>query len=408
MPEHPERSLPLPNGEKRQARTYYIEVSPGLVGIAVVGIAERPLSASYTEDHLRKADAHRQRTEPVMRTVNGVYEQMLTKQYCKEVIETAAKGKSDNFYVGKVLKDIDHYADCLLDMLATESYVPSLPKVDVMQCGDKVRRIKKVKFFPDRCVEHAIARVMLPKWDSVIGEDTFASWKNRGINTGRQGYSINRRLKQYISSYSMDEPLYAFKWDIRKCYESVDNDVLDAINARYCRDKRMLNLMSLINHSDPEGGLDIGRYLSQLWIQLYLTPLDRFVKQRLHSRHYVRYMDDGCNLNTEKDILHEWEQRLRQFLWYELHMELNGKRQIFPVGRNRRERSIDMCGYCFFRNFTLLRKRIKVNMKQKLDQPQSMSSYKGLLMNCESANLVVSLGYDNIHRVGREENRQAV
>lgn len=143
----------------------------------------------------------------------------------------------------------------------------------------------------------------------------------------------------------------------------------------------------------------IGNYISRLWVNIYLTELDHYVKHTLHCKEYVRYMDDCAILSEDKNFLHECKHRIMNFLWYELNLELNNKTQIFPISDHRGGRSLDMCGYCFYRNFTLLRKRIKNNIKRKINSPRSMASYKGLLMNCNSVNLVKSLGYDNIQSI---------
>lgn len=168
--------------------------------------------------------------------------------------------------------------------------------------------------------------------------------------------------------------------------------------AKYCKDQDVNKV--IFYFIDSCKGLPIGSYLSQLLINLYLTQLDNFILNECKATEYVRYMDDGAIFSEDKHFLHEIKHRIQNYLWYVLHLELNSKRQIFPIGKNRRGRALDLCGYCFYRNFTLVRKRTKKRIKASKNNPKSMASYKGILMGCESKNLINSLGYDNLQELG--------
>lgn len=340
-----------------------------------------------------------------MKRVGNIFDWMCSEEVLKEAIFNASKGKTKYGTVKNIVDNVDKYAKRLSKMLLEGTFKPTPYIAETIMSEGKQRLIKKLPFYPDRCVQHVIALAMLPKWNKVIGDDSFASWKGRGINAKDRRYSFVKRMKRYINLHHLDRELYCLKIDIRKCYQSVDNDKLDKVNERYCKDKRLLALMKLVNHGDGDGGLAIGNYISQLWINVYLADMDRFIKQELGCKQYLRYMDDCALLSESKKELHQWEHRIMNFLWYEKGMELNGKRQIFPVGRHRGQRAIDMCGYCFYRTFTLLRKRIKNNIKRKLDKPKSMASYKGMLLGCDSVNLVKSFGYEYFSDIRGKEDK---
>lgn len=174
--------------------------------------------------------------------------------------------------------------------------------------------------------------------------------------------------------------------DIAKCYPSIDNDLMAETYRRYCKDEKMLELLDLINYNGK--GLPIGNYLSQLWVNIYLNPLDRFIKEELKARHYFRYMDDIVVLSEDKAMLHQWEWRILNFLWYVLRLESNRKRQIFPLGRDRTERGLDFGGYVFRHDSTLVRKRIKQAFARRRHKAKSVPSYMGILMHCDGKNLI--------------------
>ena len=50
-------------------------------------------------------------------------------------------------------------------------------------------------------------------------------------------------------------------------------------------------------------GLPIGNMTSQILAIFYLNNLDHFIKEKLHIKYYVRYMDDGVILSNDKKYL---------------------------------------------------------------------------------------------------------
>lgn len=335
-----------------------------------------------------------------MKKVDNVYEKLLDRVLLKAAILNAAKDKSESYYVNMVLENLEEYVTRLYDMLKNETFVPSPYREEYIPCKDKIRRILKHDFFPDRCIEHAIAIVMLPTWDKVIMDCSYASWKGRGINAKNKRHNLTYQVKRIIAGHNLKNVLYCLKFDILKCYENVSNNKMKIVIKLYCKDERMNRLID--QFIDSCKGLPIGSYLSQLLINILLTQLDIFIVVVCGCKEYVRYMDDGSIFSEDKAFLQQMKYRIHNFLFYELDgMELNNKRQVFPIGAERWQRSLDLCGYCFYRGFTLLRKGIKENMKEKLSNPRSMASYKGMLLGINSNHLIKSFGYDNIQCLGR-------
>ena len=104
---------------------------------------------------------------------------------------------------------------------------------------------------------------------------------------------------------------YALKCDVRKYFPSIDHEVLLALVGRVIGDPRLLDLIAKVidSHHDsveqcwPPGGdlfdvrlrkrgLPIGNLTSQFFANVYLNPLDHFVKHELRLPGYVRYLDD--------------------------------------------------------------------------------------------------------------------
>lgn len=310
----------------------------------------------------------------------------------RQAIWNAAKGKRRYRRVRKIVgkskdsEEINASAEALSQLLKSGNFVPTYVEPRVIQTEyGKEREIIPAVFYPDCCVHHGISLVMRPRWVKALTDDTYACIVGRGINSRKARHNLNRKMKRVLAKY-FNKPLFGEKLDISKCYPNVDNDILDKINSKYCKDGRMLDLLRLFNYHHK--GLAIGSFLSQLWINILLNELDRYVKEVLHVKYYFRYMDDIVILSEDKHELQTWMRRIMNFLWYELHFEVNRKRQVFPIGIGRAARGEDFGGYVFKRRHTGLRKRIKKTFIRRRHNKKSVASYWGILKHCDSKNLI--------------------
>ncbi len=97
-------------------------------------------------------------------------------------------------------------------------------------------------------------------------------------------------------------------------------------------------------------GLPIGNLCSQHWANLYLHPLDVFVKQDLRCRGYVRYSDDFLLFAADKARLWAWRDEVVAFaatLRLTLHED---KAQVYPV-----KNGINFLGWRLFPHYRRLR-----------------------------------------------------
>lgn len=253
----------------------------------------------------------------------------------------------------------------------------------------KVREIHKLPFYPDRIVQHSVLNVMKQKWIKSLTYDCYNCIEGRGITSRNLNHNMAHKIKRALLDRKYS--IYALKWDIKKFYPSVDNDVQAQCYRHDCKDKDVLWLLDVQNYSNE--GLPIGNPDSQLESHLVLRSMDRFIKEKLKAKYYFRYADDGLILSNSKEELNECIWRIRNFLWYNLKLEMKENRTISPV-----KVGIDMGGYVFFPGYTRVRKSIKKKMVTKRHKPESMTSYMGILKHCNSANLIKQvIENDNKH-----------
>jgi hypothetical protein len=62
---------------------------------------------------------------------------------------------------------------------------------------------------------------------------------------------------------------------------------------------------------------------SQIFANIYLNELDRFVKHNLKLKYYLRYGDDFIILAGNKEVLEEIRQKVKRFLSADLRLEIN-------------------------------------------------------------------------------------
>ena len=77
--------------------------------------------------------------------------------------------------------------------------------------------------------------------------------------------------------------------------------------------------------------MPIGNLTSQFWANVYLDPLDQFVKRELKCEGYVRYVDDFLLFADDKRDLHRWKKSIIEFA-ASLRLKLHERESVvFPV-----------------------------------------------------------------------------
>ncbi len=108
--------------------------------------------------------------------------------------------------------------------------------------------------------------------------------------------------------------------------------------------------------------MPLGNLTSQFFANIYLNELDYFVKHKLKTKYYIRYVDDFVILHKSREQLEIWKKEIRNFLDKNLKLELHrDKSKIIFLSKG-----IDFVGFRNFYHFKLLRKRNINNMDRKI------------------------------------------
>lgn len=220
------------------------------------------------------------------------------------------------------------------------------------------KRLISAAPYRDRIVHHALTGMLEPIFEPTFISDSYACRMGKGTHA-----AVNR-CQQYARRFR-----YVFKADIRKFFPSMDHDIVKKQVARKIKDPNVLWLVErIIDSSNPQEkvqhyfpgddlftpgerqrGIPIGNQTSQFFANVYLDPLDHFVKERLRFKGYVRYVDDFLLFSDDKRQLAEARERIVQFL-VELRLRLHPRKNtIFPV-----KEGIRFLGYRAFPTHRLL------------------------------------------------------
>ena len=265
----------------------------------------------------------------------------------------ARKGKAHYREVQAVNAAEEDYLLHLQELLDTRQFTTSEYTIFEKHDGRKERTLYKLPYFPDRIVQHALIQVCEPIWRAGLIRDTYQSITGRGTSDAR------KRVERVVRGRP---GLYALKFDVRKFYPSVDNEILKAIIRRKIKCPQTLWLID--NIIDSCAGIPIGNYTSQYWGNLYLSPFDWWVKQELRPYGYHRYCDDIILLGHSSHELHELRKRCFEKLATDFHLGIKPNWQVFPVDA----RGLDFCGYVFTSRSTRLRPTIARKLRAKARQ----------------------------------------
>lgn len=233
----------------------------------------------------------------------------------------AAKGKREQPNVLHFFNRLEENLWRLQEELASQTYQPGA--YSTFHIYEPKPRMISAAPFRDRVVHHALINIIGPLFERGFIFDSYANRIGKGTHRAIRRYQHFLRLHKYV-----------LKCDIKKYFPSIDHDLLKALVRRCIADDKTLWLIdAIIDGSNPQEpvldyfpsddlftpiarrkGLPIGNLTSQFLANLYLSPLDHFVKEKLRCRAYLRYVDDFALFDNRKAQLHAWQAKISVFL----------------------------------------------------------------------------------------------
>lgn len=217
---------------------------------------------------------------------------------------------------------------------------------------DPKERIICAASFNERVMHHAIMNICHPIFERFLIYDTYAT------RIGKGQFAALDRAKIYAKQYT-----WFCKMDIRKYFDSIDHSILFEKLQSIFKDPHLLELFRRIieSYSTKEGkGLPIGNLTSQYFANFYLGFADRFIKENLGVKAYIRYMDDMVFFGQCKHELLDIANRFSAFIDSSL------KLIVKPLCLNCIEKGLPFLGYVVYSDNIKLNKNSKKRFIQKM------------------------------------------
>lgn len=251
---------------------------------------------------------------------NDLFDDIASFPALRAAAKRAAKGKRRSAAAARFLSGLERNVLRLERDLRDGRWRTGPYKV--MQIRDpKPRRISAAPF-RDRVVHHALCAVIEPLFERSFIHDSYANRAGKGTHAGIARYERFR-----------DRHSHVLRCDVYRYFPAIDHAVLKCdLRRRIVCEGTLWLLDSIIDSSNPQEpvhvhfagddllsplerrrGLPIGNLTSQFLANVYLDPLDHFVKEVLRAP-YVRYVDDFALFADDPLILADWRGRIARFL----------------------------------------------------------------------------------------------
>ncbi|RLJ21355.1 RNA-dependent DNA polymerase [bacterium endosymbiont of Escarpia laminata] len=299
-----------------------------------------------------------------MKRHGNLFDSLVSFENLHLAANKARKSKRHKPDVARYFADLENNLICLQRSLGDLSWQPGPYRS--FEIREPKTRLISAAHFSDRVVHHALCNIVEPLIDRSFIYDSYANRKGKGT------HRAILRCGDFMRCYP-----YVLQCDIRKYFPSIDHQILKAELHRRLKDRRVLLLLErIIDGSNQQEavyatfpgddlftplerrqGLPIGNLTSQFLANLYMDPLDQFIKRHLKCRAYLRYSDDFLLFAADKRTLNDWRAELVSFL--------SGLRLRLHSGKSRVYPSRDGITFLGFRHFPHYRRIVRPTVTRR-------------------------------------------
>lgn len=211
--------------------------------------------------------------------------------------------------------------------LQTGKYKPSPPKHFTVT-HPKPREIASIAF-RDRVYQRSLNdNEVYPRMTRGFIYDNFACQKGKGTDAARN--RLKEFLHRHYRQYGADG--WVAQFDIKGYYPNMSHDVAEATFRRVLPDwiyRRVVDILR--TQYDGDKGYNPGSQLVQIAGISVLNPLDHYIKEQLHVKLYLRYMDDFILIHPDRGYLEDCREKITAYLAglkFDVHEK---KTRVYPL-----------------------------------------------------------------------------
>jgi retron-type reverse transcriptase len=233
----------------------------------------------------------------------------------------------------------------------------------------------------DRVVHQIIYDYLLSLYNPEFISDSYASRAKKGQ------YKAVETFRYFIKLANNEQrPCFTLKCDVRKYFDSVDQNILfDLIKEKIKCEKTLVIISKIIQSHIFSGlarGIPLGNITSQIFANIYLNVLDNYVKKELRCRFYVRYNDDFMIISESEKELEEIRSKIINFVENRLSLQI----PLEKTSIRKISWGVDFLGFTILSKAVLLRNKTKNKMYANMSA-KNIHSFFGILNHCHSYNL---------------------
>ncbi|MBF0227292.1 MAG: group II intron reverse transcriptase domain-containing protein [Desulfobacterales bacterium] len=285
-----------------------------------------------------------------MKRAGHLYHLIQDYENLRRAFIKASKGKQDRLEVIAYKRNLEVNLQILKNQLLRHNL--DIGHYSFFYVRDPKLRLICVASFPERVLHHAVMNICEPVLERYAVYDCYACRKGKGT------VKALKRAQYYCSQFK-----WYLKLDIRKYFDSIDQNIMLQLLKTRFKDKELLNLFKNIlatYHTNSGKGVPIGNLISQHLANFYLACFDHWIKEERHITGYIRYMDDFIIFGTEKLILKQELEYVKVFLDSQLKLQLKDNIQL-----NKCVKGVPFLGFRVFVDKILLKAASKKRFTKK-------------------------------------------
>ncbi len=300
-----------------------------------------------------------------MKRINNIYSSLYNYDNVLKVYKSVRKTCKNKKELFEFELNLNSNIINICTLLRKKEYV--FNKYRIFLIKEPKFRLIMSECISDKIVNHLVCKYILPLEKCLI-DNNVSTRANRGSKL-----AFNY-LVRYINDLSLNGKVYCLKIDIKKYFYNIDHYILkellhkrvkdiDALNIlfniidstnslyineeiiklkdKYAKNNKIINEINSIPQYEYGKGLGIGNMTSQFFGIFYLNELDHYIKETLHIKCYIRYMDDMILLSNDKCKLNDSLFKIRDYL-KGLKLVDNKKTKLYCLND-----SINFLGYNF-------------------------------------------------------------
>lgn len=287
-----------------------------------------------------------------MKRANHLLESILDPENLRLAFWKARKGRNYSSQVQAFREDLEDNLVDLREQIA--SGLVEVGQYRYFKVYDPKEREICASAFSEQVLHHALMNVCHDYFDRAQIFHSYACRKGKGT------YAAIAAAKVFTRKY----PWY-LKLDVRKFFSSIHHAVLKAQLEQLFGEWGLLEIFGKIidsYESSAETGMPIGNLTSQYFANHYLSGLDHFIKEQLHIKAYVRYMDDMVLWHEDKTALKMALTAIEEYVQNKLQCRLK------PAILNQTKYGLTFLGYRIFPYQFKLSQRSKQRFIRKIGE----------------------------------------